>query len=72
MLMSPSRRTWLQAVSLPLILIASGCTGADNPTRADAPPPPPTAVEKAEPKGKPPGYGSNDAYQKAMERAANR
>jgi hypothetical protein len=54
-------------------LTGVGCSGADNPKITEAPPPPPpTAAEKEEPKGKPPGYGSNSTYQKAMERAATR
>jgi len=71
--MSLSLRTLLKAMTVPLALLVVGCTGADNPKIVDAPPPPPpTAAEKAEPKGKPAGYGAGSAYQKAMERAANR
>jgi hypothetical protein len=63
----------LKALSAPLVLLASGCTGGDNPKMVEAPPPPPpTDKEKAEPKGKPPGYGTSDRYQKSMERAATR
>jgi hypothetical protein len=50
-----------------------GCSGPDNPSIVSVPAPrPATAEEKAEPEGKPKGYGSNSVYQKAMERAARR
>ena len=70
--MNAPRRKLFEALTLP-IFFAVGCTGADNPKIVDAPPPPaPTAAEKAAPKGKPAGYGSKPAYEKAMENAATR
>jgi len=71
--MNVSRRLFFGVLTAPLWCLAAGCTGADNTKIADAPPPPPpTEAEKAVPKGKPPGYGEGSAYQKAMEKAANR
>jgi hypothetical protein len=72
--MNVSRRVFFGALTAPLLLcLAVGCTGADNPKIADAPPPPaPTEADKAAPTGKPKGYGEGSAYQKAMEKAANR
>ncbi len=70
--MNASRRTLREALTL-LVFFAVGCTGADNTKIVDAPPPPPpTEAEKAPPKGKPVEYGTNPAYQKAMERGPAR
>lgn len=70
--MKASLRLLLGILMLP-IFFAIGCTGADNTKIVDTPPPPPpTAAEKAAPKDKPAGYGTNSAYEKAMERAATR
>jgi len=60
------------ALTVPLYILAVGCTGPDNPKIVEAPPPAPTEVEKAAPKDKPKGYGEGSEYQKAMERAAKR
>jgi hypothetical protein len=71
--MNVSRRLFFGALSAPLLYLAAGCTGADNPQIPNvAPPPPATEAQKAPAKGMPQGYGQGDAYQKAMERAANR
>jgi len=61
----------LMVIMTPLAGSLPGCTGADNPKVAEAPPPPPPkpdelktpkiGAEKAE-------YGANTKYQKAMER----
>ena len=61
------RRALLGALTAPLVLLAAGCTGADNPKIPEVPAYVPTAADKAEPKGKPPGYGQGDQYKKAME-----
>jgi len=71
--MNAFRRILFGTLTAPFFSLAVGCTGADNPKIPDAPPPPaPSEAEKAAPKGKPTGYGETPAYQKAMEKAANR
>lgn len=70
--MKASRQVLFEVLILP-IFFAVGCTGGDNTKIVEAPPPPPpTKAEKAVPAGKPAGYGTQSAYQKAMERAASR
>jgi hypothetical protein len=56
---------------VPLSGLVVGCSGADNPQIAQAPPPPPPKPEELQPpkeitKGKT-AYGSSSKYQKAME-----
>jgi hypothetical protein len=70
--MNVSRRTLLNVLAVPLALIASGCSGGDNPRIVEAPPPVAKPEEKELSKGMPTGYGQSDKYQKAMERGANR
>jgi len=71
--MNVSRRLFFGALTAPLLCLAAGCTGADNPQIPNVPvPPPPTEAEKAAATGKPKGYGEGSVYQKAMEKAANR
>src|SRR5262249_9454298 len=68
-LMNASHRILLKALTVPLAVFAAGCYGPDNPKLAEAPPPAPgTPEQKAEPKGKPAGYGQGKTYQEAMER----
>lgn len=50
-------------------LLATGCSGADNPKMVEAPPPTITEADKAEPKGKPPGYGTGKTYQDMMNKS---
>lgn len=67
------RDHFLQALAVVVCISALGCTGADDTKISKvAPPPPPTEEEKALPKAMPKGYGQGSAYQKAMEKAANR
>jgi len=67
------RFLFVQALAVVLCISTVGCTGTDDTkiTKAAAPAPP-TEAEKALPKAMPKGYGQGDAYQKAMEKAANR
>ena len=63
------RRTLSRALVVSLVFVAVGCTGADNPKIVDAPPPTITEADKAEPKGKPPGYGTGKVYQELMNKS---
>jgi len=63
----------LLTVMAPLGGVLPGCTGPDNPTPKDAPPPPaPKEAELKVPKAASGQgtYGASEKYQKAMERAA--
>jgi len=67
--MSTPRRFFLLGILVIAGTGAVGCTGADAPKMVDAPPPTITEADKAEPKGKPPGYGTGDLYQKSMNKS---
>jgi hypothetical protein len=66
------RRAMLVAAPVPLFVIALGCGAEEAKIVKVEPPPPPTEKEQARSPGMPKGYGQGSAYQKAMERAANR
>jgi hypothetical protein len=71
--MRAKRRTIVAAVFGTLAGLLTGCSGADNPTIAEAPKfkaPPPEELVPPKIRGRSEPYGSSKKYQDAMERMA--
>ncbi|MGE3819504.1 MAG: hypothetical protein AB7I30_08715 [Isosphaeraceae bacterium] len=64
----PKGRLLLAGATLGLAGVLFGCNGPTEPKMVEAPPPPPPTAEDQEAKGKPEGYGTNKAYEDAMEK----